>query len=52
MTDPLPTSAFHAPDPAPSITDRRIGALDVHATDPGVRRLREWAHAGVGRGPG
>lgn len=52
MTSPRPTSAFHAPNTDPAITDRLITALDVQAANPGVRRLREWAHAQLAARPG
>ncbi|MBD0696068.1 methyltransferase domain-containing protein [Streptomyces sp. CBMA123] len=52
MTDPHPTSAFHAPNTDPAITDRLVTALDVQAANPGVRRLREWAHARLAARPG
>ncbi|MFJ9605835.1 methyltransferase domain-containing protein [Kitasatospora sp. NPDC101176] len=52
MTDPRPTSAFHAANTDPAVTDRMVAALDVQAANPGVRRLREWAHARLGAHPG
>ncbi|MEU8512850.1 methyltransferase domain-containing protein [Kitasatospora sp. NPDC048722] len=52
MTSPRPTSAFHTPNADPAITDRLIAALDVQAANPGVRRLREWAHARLAARPG
>ncbi|MFF9639963.1 methyltransferase domain-containing protein [Kitasatospora aureofaciens] len=54
MSDPhpRPTSAFHAPNTDPSVTDRLVAALDVQAANPGVRRLREWAHAHLAARPG
>ncbi|MCC9306270.1 methyltransferase domain-containing protein [Kitasatospora sp. RB6PN24] len=52
MTDPRPTSAFHAANADSSVTARLIAALDSQAANPGVRRLREWAHARLAASPG
>ncbi|MER7669488.1 methyltransferase domain-containing protein, partial [Kitasatospora sp. NPDC096128] len=52
MTDPHPSSAFHAPNADPAITDWLVTVLDVQAANPGVRRLREWAHAHLAARPG
>ncbi|MFI2606555.1 methyltransferase domain-containing protein [Kitasatospora sp. NPDC018619] len=52
MTDPRPTSAFHAANADPATTDRLVAALDAQAAVPGVRRLRAWAHARLGARPG
>ncbi|WP_037606418.1 methyltransferase domain-containing protein [Streptacidiphilus rugosus] len=52
MTAPRPTSAFHAANTDPSVTDRLIAALDVQAANHGVRRLRAWAHASLAARPG
>ncbi|MFJ4189008.1 methyltransferase domain-containing protein [Kitasatospora sp. NPDC089509] len=54
MSDPRPrpTSAFHAPNADPALTDRLVAALDAQAANPGVRRLRAWAHAQVAARPG
>ncbi|MFJ3712904.1 methyltransferase domain-containing protein [Streptomyces sp. NPDC090053] len=47
-----PTSAFHTDNITDSMTDRLVGALDAQAASAGVRRLREWAHAGLAVRPG
>ncbi|MET8540600.1 methyltransferase domain-containing protein [Kitasatospora sp. NPDC004799] len=55
MTDPRPTSPFHAANAAgadPALTDRLIAVLDVQAANPGVRRLRAWAHEQLAARPG
>ncbi|MFE7591605.1 hypothetical protein ACFU6K_19575, partial [Kitasatospora sp. NPDC057512] len=52
MTDPRPTSAFHAANADPADTDRLVAALDAQAANPGVRRLRAWAHARLAARPG
>ncbi|MFF4382723.1 methyltransferase domain-containing protein [Kitasatospora sp. NPDC001547] len=52
MTDPRPTSAFHRANADPAVTDRLIAALDAQAANPGVRRLRAWAHAELAVRPG
>jgi len=52
MTDPRPTSAFHAANSDPAVTDRMVLALDAQAANPGVRRLREWAHTHLAARPG
>ncbi|MEV7601542.1 methyltransferase domain-containing protein [Kitasatospora sp. NPDC089797] len=53
MTDPRrPTSAFHAANADPAVTARLVAALDAQAENPGVRRLREWAHAQLAARPG
>ncbi|WP_097234454.1 MULTISPECIES: methyltransferase domain-containing protein [unclassified Streptomyces] len=52
MTDPRPTSAFHAANADPALTDRLTAALDVQAGNPGVRRLRAWAHERLAARPG
>ena len=52
MTDPRPTSAFHAANADPSVTDRLALALDIQEANVGVRRLREWAHARLAARPG
>ncbi|MFG3224574.1 methyltransferase domain-containing protein [Kitasatospora sp. NPDC048194] len=52
MTDQRPTSGFHAANADPAVTDRLTAALDVQAANPGVRRLREWAHASLAVRPG
>ncbi|MFD5465724.1 methyltransferase domain-containing protein [Kitasatospora sp. NPDC127059] len=52
MSEQHPTSAFHAPNADPAVTDRLVAALDVQAANPGVRRLREWAHACLAVRPG
>ncbi|WP_380282673.1 methyltransferase domain-containing protein [Kitasatospora purpeofusca] len=44
MTDPRPTSAFHAANADPAVTGRLVAALDAQAANPGVQRLRAWAH--------
>ncbi|MFF7993226.1 methyltransferase domain-containing protein [Kitasatospora xanthocidica] len=52
MSDPRPTSAFHTANVSPTATDRLTAALDVQAANPGVRRLRAWAHARLAARPG
>ncbi|MFF0296233.1 methyltransferase domain-containing protein [Kitasatospora sp. NPDC004614] len=52
MTDRRPTSAFHTANTDPAVTDRLIAALDAQAANPGVRRLRAWARAGLAAMPG
>ncbi|MFF2078832.1 methyltransferase domain-containing protein [Kitasatospora sp. NPDC058162] len=52
MTDPHPSSAFHAPNADPATTEWLVTVLDVQAANPGVRRLREWAHAHLAARPG
>ncbi|MEU9042917.1 MULTISPECIES: methyltransferase domain-containing protein [unclassified Kitasatospora] len=52
MSDPRPTSAFHAANADPAATDRLTAALDVQGANAGVRRLREWAHARLAARPG
>ncbi|MDH6119092.1 ubiquinone/menaquinone biosynthesis C-methylase UbiE [Kitasatospora sp. GAS204A] len=52
MSDPRPTSGFHAANADPSATDRLAAALDAQAANPGVRRLREWAHSRLAARPG
>ncbi|MFF7636262.1 methyltransferase domain-containing protein [Kitasatospora sp. NPDC008050] len=52
MPDPRPTSAFHAANTDPAVTDRLVAALDAQAANPGVRRLREWAHTRLAARPG
>ncbi|GAA1952277.1 methyltransferase domain-containing protein [Kitasatospora viridis] len=52
MTDPRPTSAFHAANADPAVTGRLVAALDSQAANAGVRRLREWAHARLAARPG
>ncbi|MFF2116775.1 methyltransferase domain-containing protein [Kitasatospora sp. NPDC058184] len=52
MTDPRPTSAFHAANADPADTDRLVAALDAQAANPGVRRLRAWAHERLAVRPG
>ncbi|MER5355676.1 methyltransferase domain-containing protein [Kitasatospora sp. NPDC002551] len=52
MTGPRPTSAFHAANADPALTDRLVAALDAQAAAPGVRRLRAWAHERLAAAPG
>ncbi|RAG86423.1 SAM-dependent methyltransferase [Streptacidiphilus pinicola] len=52
MSEPRPTSAFHAANADPAVTDRLVTALDAQAVYDGVRRLRAWAHARLGVRPG
>ncbi|MGF1425652.1 methyltransferase domain-containing protein [Kitasatospora sp. LaBMicrA B282] len=52
MPDARPTSAFHAANLDPAVTDRLIAALDAQAANPGVRRLRSWAHTRLAARPG
>jgi SAM-dependent methyltransferase len=52
MTDPRPTSGFHAANADPSATSRLTAALDSQAANAGVRRLREWAHTRLAARPG
>ncbi|MGW7580656.1 methyltransferase domain-containing protein [Kitasatospora sp. NPDC054768] len=52
MSDPHPTSAFNAANTDPAVTDRLIAVLDAQAANPGVRRLRAWAHAQLAVRPG
>ncbi|MEY9877501.1 SAM-dependent methyltransferase [Streptacidiphilus sp. MAP12-33] len=52
MTDPRPTSAFHAANVDPAVTDRLVLALDTQAANAGVRRLRAWAHTRLAPRPG
>ncbi|MER7585332.1 methyltransferase domain-containing protein [Kitasatospora sp. NPDC097691] len=52
MSDPGPTSAFHAANADPALTDRLVAVLDLQAADAGVRRLRGWAHARLAVRPG
>ncbi|MBD0674364.1 methyltransferase domain-containing protein [Streptomyces sp. CBMA156] len=52
MTDPRPTSAFHSANRDPAVTARLVTALDVQAANPGVRRLRAWAHDRLAARPG
>ncbi|MFD0407964.1 methyltransferase domain-containing protein [Kitasatospora sp. NPDC127116] len=52
MSDPHPTSSFNAANTDPAVTDRLIAVLDAQAANPGVRRLRAWAHAQLAVRPG
>ncbi|WP_030244821.1 methyltransferase domain-containing protein [Streptomyces sp. NRRL S-350] len=52
MTTPRPTSAFHAANTDPAVTERLTAALDVQAANAGVRRLRAWAHDRLAARPG
>jgi SAM-dependent methyltransferase len=52
VSDPHPTSAFHAANADPAVTDRLVAALDAQAANAGVRRLRGWAHTRLAARPG
>ncbi|MFD4659052.1 methyltransferase domain-containing protein [Kitasatospora sp. NPDC058444] len=52
MSDPLPTSPFRTANIDPALTDRLVAVLDAQAANPGVRRLRAWAHARLAVRPG
>ncbi|GHF90409.1 hypothetical protein GCM10018790_79490 [Kitasatospora xanthocidica] len=52
MSDPRPTSAFHTANVDLAATERLTAALDVQAANPGVRRLRAWAHERLAARPG
>src|SRR5438445_1493458 len=52
MTDTRPTSAFHAANADPAVTERLAAALDMQAANAGVRRLREWAQTRLAVRPG
>ncbi|WP_316524491.1 methyltransferase domain-containing protein [Kitasatospora brasiliensis] len=52
MTDPPPSSAFRTANIDPAVTERLTAVLDVQAANPGVRRLRAWAHERLGAHPG
>ncbi|MFE7191505.1 methyltransferase domain-containing protein [Kitasatospora sp. NPDC057541] len=52
MTDPRPTSPFHATNADPAVTGRLVAALDAQAANAGVRRLRAWAHERLAAAPG
>ncbi|WP_329576907.1 methyltransferase domain-containing protein [Kitasatospora sp. NBC_01250] len=52
MTNSRPTSAFHAANADPEVTERLIAALDAQAANPGVRGLRAWAHTHLAAQPG
>ncbi|MFE3505018.1 methyltransferase domain-containing protein [Kitasatospora sp. NPDC059160] len=52
MADHQPFSAFRVPDADPEVVERLVAVLDVQAANPGVRRLREWAHEQLAVRPG